>query len=220
MKENRNAGFTLMEVLIAMMMSLIIISGVSQFLSVSSNNYQAIDKQVNMQVEAQSVINAITDMVLEANNVAFKEYKGEKYFIIYYNLGETLNNGSIADKSTAEQKIIWLDEDKNELYLFNCNEERTGNSSEYSDALNGHANAQLFAEGVHSVNYSLATISGKDPTLTADGLDASSAIQSNPSIKIEVELWSKVTSKSTKENGYTYKASNIVAPRNEIVAIQ
>lgn len=217
MKENRNAGFTLIEILIAMMMSLIIITGVSQFLSVSSNNYQAIDKQVNMQVEAQSVVNAITDMILEANNVAYRADK--KCLIIYYNLGETLSDGTIANKRTAEQKIIWLDEKNSKLYLFNCNEKRNGNSDDYVDAMGSRSNAQLFAEGIHSVKYTIPTASGTGNSLSTDGLTASATTQTSPSVKIEVELWSKITSNSTKEDGYTYKASNIVAPRNEIVAI-
>ena len=71
MREKRNAGFTLVELLVAMLMSLILITGVGQFMAASTNNYQAVDKQVNLQVEAQSVINSISDMILEANNVAY-----------------------------------------------------------------------------------------------------------------------------------------------------
>ena len=108
MREKRNAGFTLVELLVAMLMSLILITGVGQFMAASTNNYQAVDKQVNLQVEAQSVINSISDMILEANNVAYvTNSSGDKYFIIYYNLGETLSTGDVVDKTTAKQNIIW-----------------------------------------------------------------------------------------------------------------
>lgn len=213
MKEKKNAGFTLVELLVAMLMSLILITGVGQFMAASTNNYQAVDKQVNLQMEAQSVINSISDMVLEANNVAFVTASdGEKYFIIYYNLGEKSSTGGVMDKTTAKQNIIWLDSSEHKLYLFTCN-----SKDDYNDAMGPKANKMLFAEGVHNIQYAIATATG-NTTLNAKGLDAS-ATQSAPMVKIDVELWSKVTSNSKKEDGYIYKASDTVAPRNEIVAI-
>lgn len=223
MKENRNAGFTLIEIMIAMAMSLIIITAVGQFMSVSSTTYQAVDKQVNMQVEAQSVINAISDMVLEANNVAYKEDTKNKYFFIYYDLGTTYSNGTeikLVNHRTAKQKIIWFEKPASgkagKLYLFDC-KDHSGNI--YDKATGTHDGAQLFAEGVKDVSFSLATATTSSSTLTADGLTSAVASQSSPSVRIDVELWSKVTAQSTKEDGYTYKASNVVAPRNEIVDI-
>lgn len=213
MREKRNAGFTLVELLVAMLMSLILITGVGQFMAASTNNYQAVDKQVNLQVEAQSVINSISDMILEANNVAYvTNSSGDKYFIIYYNLGETLSTGDVVDKTTAKQNIIWLDTSDNKLYLFTCN-----SKADYDDAMGAKTKKMLFAEGVHSIKYAIATATG-DTALNAKGLDAS-ATQSTPMVKVDVELWSKVTLQSKKADGYTYEASNTIAPRNEIVAI-
>lgn len=207
-KENRNAGFTLIEILIAMLMSLIIISGVVQFMQVATTNYQVVDKQVNLQVEAQSTINAISDMILEANNVSCD---GE-YLHIYYNLGATLSTGATVTKQTAEQKIIWFDSTNSKLYLFNCN-----SSSDYSDARGSHTKKQLLAEGVHSVSYKIPAASGGGTKLNAKGLTVTGGSQ--PSVEISIELWSKATSRSTKENDLTYVATDTVAPRNEIVAI-
>lgn len=206
--DKRKAGFSLIELLIAMLMSLIIISGVVQFMQAATTNYQAVDKQVNLQVEAQSTINAISDMVLEANNVSCN---GD-YFHIYYNVGETLSTGTTVTREAAKQKIIWFDSANSKLYLFNCN-----SSDDYNDAMGSHSRKQLLAEGVHSVSYELPAASGSGSPLTNKGLTATS--QTKPSVKISVELWSKATVQSKKENDYTYVATDIVAPRNEIIAI-
>lgn len=208
--ENRKAGFTLIEILIAMLMSLIIISGVVQFMQVATTNYQAVDKQVNLQVEAQSTINAISDMILEANNVSVD---GD-YLHIYYNVGlPTSVSGGAVTREGAEQKIIWFDSAHSKLYLFNCN-----SATEYSAAKSSsHTGKQLLAEGVHSVQYKIPSASGTGTALTNSGLSTTG--QNKPTVEISVELWSKATSQSTKEDDFTYVATDTVAPRNEIVAI-
>lgn len=210
MKEKKNAGFTLVELLVAMLMSLIIIGGVGQFMVAASNNYQAIDRQTNLQMEAQSVINSISDMVLESNNVALKEKDGQKYFIIYYNLGEKRSDGTLTDTNSAIQKIIWLDKTAHKLYLFACE-----SNEDIKDAMGAKTKKMLFAEGVASINYAIANGTGN----LSDGLKPASFKNSKPLIKIDVKLQSKITAQSEKEDGFTYTASDTIAPRNEIVPL-
>lgn len=201
MKEKQNAGFTLMEMLIAMMISMIIILGVGQFLVVGTKNYQAVDNQVKLQLEAQDAINAVTDMILESNNVLYMENSDGKYLCMYYTWG---------------QKVIWLDSGNNErkLYLFVC---RTG--VEYTDAITvgGHHNKKLLAEHVRDMRLlynGSAFLSGQDyiDVGAADGVK-------NAQIDIELTFGSKKFSNESNQDAYTYVALDGVAPRNEIVAI-
>ena len=212
MKENRTAGFTLVEMLVAMMISMIVITGVAQFMVSGTTQYQAVDKQVNLQMEAQSVVNAITDMIMEGNNVALRKIDGQKYFSIYYNLDK---NDATINFRTAKQKVIWLDTSTNKMYLMECN-----SGSEFDTATNGNSPAsgdtfkQLLAEGVADMEYTLANAT----ELTADGV-AAGTNGGNTTIGVKISLQSKVTAQSEKEDGYTYIAQDAVAMRNEIVRL-
>lgn len=201
MEKNRNAGFTLVELLVAMLMSLIIIGGVGQFMVAASNNYQAVDRQTNLQMEAQSVINSISDMVLESNNVALLKKDSQQYFVIYY------------DK---KRNVVWLDGEEHKLYLFACE-----NNAECNDVvLNGnHSKKMLFAEGVYSMDFFDAS-PGKSASnkLGEKGLTLTTS-QRRPLVRIEMKLCSKITAQSKNEEGFTYIVSDTVAPRNEIVPI-
>lgn len=212
MKENRTAGFTLVEMLVAMMISMIVITGVAQFMVSGTKQYQAVDNQVSLQMEAQSVVNAITDMIMEGNNVAVREIGGQKYFSVYYNLDK---NDATINFRTAEQKIVWLDTTTKKMYLM-----ETDSGSEYDNATDGASPAagdtfkQLLAEGVADIEYTVASAGA----LTANGV-STGINSSNPTIGVKISLQSKVTSQSTKEDGYTYIAQDAVAMRNEIVRI-
>ena len=209
MKENRNAGFTLVEIMIAMLMMLIIITSVAQFMSASSINYQAVDNQVNMQMEAQNTINTICDMVLESNNVAYQEIDGEEYFFIYKNLGELDGEGNPLTKANATQNVIWLDKTNNNLYLFVCT-----NGVERLDAIDKtkHSKKKLLAEGVASWNFNVDSVA-----LTQKGLQ-SDTFSNNPTVTITIGFQAQV-GLGGKKDGYTYSATDSVSPRNQIVEI-
>ena len=213
MKENRNAGFTLVEIMIAMLMMLIIITSVGQFMSASSINYQAVDNQVNMQMEAQNTINTICDMVLEANNVAYEKIDGEEYFFIYKNLGEPDSKGNPLTKANALQNVIWLDKTNYNLYLFVCN-----NAVERLDAIDKgkHTKKKLLAEGVANWSFSTAT-GAATVALTEKGLK-SEAFSNNPTLTITVDFQAQVGI-GGKKDGYTYSATDSVSPRSQIVEI-
>ena len=149
---------------------------------------------------------------MEGNNVAVRKIGGQKYLSIYYNLNK---NDATINFRTAEQKIVWLDTSTNKMYLM-----ETDSGSEFDEATNGVSPAsgdtfkQLLAEGVADVEYTVAGTT----ELTSDGVSTGTS-GSNATIGIKISLQSKVTSQSTKENGYTYIAQDYVAMRNEIVRI-
>lgn len=213
MKKNRNSGFTIVELLVAMSISLIIITGVGQFMVTSSNHYEAVDNQVKLQMEAQSVINCITDMILEANNVAYQSDDQGAYCFIYANLGEKISDDSVADRYTAEQRIVWLNKKEKKIYLFHCY-----NKDDYDKAMKSHEGKQLMAEGIENLTLAIENVDG-NTALGMDGVVRPSS-EKKPLVHVEVELASKVLkSADDKSYKFEYTASDSVAIRNQIVPL-
>ena len=102
-KQNQNAGFTLLELLIAMLMTLIIVTTIGQFMATTSRTYQILDNQINLQTEVQCTTNMIADMILEGNNVVFD--KTNKMLRIYKNLGTKYSGQQSRTLSGIMRKI-------------------------------------------------------------------------------------------------------------------
>lgn len=113
-----NKGFTLVEMLVACVISLIVISSVGHFMNVGTKGYHSSDRDVMLQMEAQTVVNQISDMITEANN-AFFDTKNET-LTLYYNLGQTVGGTKIT-KVNAKRKMIWFAKEVNRLYFYNIN---------------------------------------------------------------------------------------------------
>lgn len=206
MKEKKNAGFTLIEVLIAMGIAMIVIAGVSQFMLAATRQYQAVDTQVNVQMDAQDALNTICDMVMQGNNIA--RYKQGRYtfFCVYYDLGECDSSGNLKTYETAEQRMFYLDGD--EIYMIH-----TKDGIGYNDAMNSQTNKQLLAEGVKDFN--ITTSSGSN--LGKSGFSSSKLEASTVNVNISFEA-DKIKS-AGKSPKATYDASQLVAIRNSIVDI-
>lgn len=206
MEEKKNAGFTLIEMLIAMMISMIVIAGVSQFMVTATREYQAVDSQINVQMDAQDALNTICDMVMQGNNVARYKSGSYTYFCVYYNLGEQDSSGNLLTYETAEQRMFYLEDDK--IYMLH-----TKDGSEYNDAINNQTNKQLLAEGVKSFN--VTTPSGSN--LGKKGISASSTNSS--SLKVDISFETEAVKSGTSSTKTVYDASQLVAIRNVIVDI-
>lgn len=208
--ENRNAGFTLLEVLIAMMITLIIVTAVGQFMTAATRTYQITNNQVDLQMEAQCTINMIADMVLESNNVVFNQT--DKILHIYKNLGTSPS----VDYRTAEQNIIRFDKDgkieKGNMYLFVCD-----SASDYDDAIAfKESAAKLMAEGVDSFE-----VTNSKGTTLKDGLmvDANKNKTQQDGVTVSVKFKTKAVYDSSNDDDFTYEAVDTIFPRNEIVEI-
>lgn len=204
-EKNRNAGFSLVELLVAMMITMIIITTVGQFMAMSSRNYEIVNNQVDLQMEAQCTINMISDMILEGNNVVFDS--SHKMLRIYKNLGSTDSTGTPVDYRTAKQNIIWFDKSNKKLFLFVCE-----NASDYTKAYN-HEDGKLMAEGIDSFNVTCPTA-----TDLSVGLSAGRSMAQQHCITVAIKLKTKATA-SGSEDDFTYEAVDTVAPRNEIVEL-
>lgn len=81
MKKIDNKGFTLVELMIGIaIMSLLSISIVT-FIGYGSRNYRKAQEEVTLQVEAQTIINQLSDLIIEAYNVKYQD----DMLIIYHN---------------------------------------------------------------------------------------------------------------------------------------
>ncbi|MCI8407811.1 MAG: prepilin-type N-terminal cleavage/methylation domain-containing protein [Lachnospiraceae bacterium] len=214
-KKNQNAGFTLVELLIAMMITLIIITAVGQFMSATSRTYQIMNNQVDLQMEAQCTINMIADMVLEGNNVVFD--KDENMLRIYKNLGTLDSSGNPVDYRSAEQNIIWFDKDgdieEGNMYLFVCKD-----ISDYTKALaHDSGEAKLMAEGIESF-----VVTSPKGTNLAKGLsvDAKKDTTQQDGVTVSVKLKTKAVYDSSNDDDFTYEAVDTIFPRNEIVEVK
>lgn len=202
MTRNKNAGFTLVELLIAMLISMIVIAGVAQFIVVGTKQYETIGNQSEMQQEAVFALNMFTDMVLESDNVKTITKGSETYICLYYNSGQ----------AKQAEKVLWNDTSSNKLYLFDCDE----NSLKLEDVINGaHSEKKLFAEYVKRIHLSCGgTAFGSNTSyseLKQGGIR-------NPVINVEMDFEIKKDRNDT--DTYTFKAENAVAPRNEIVVVK
>jgi prepilin-type N-terminal cleavage/methylation domain-containing protein len=74
-----NRGVTLIELMVAVTISALVISGVAFLMRNSSRNYRDVNEEVSLQVEAQMMINQLNDLILEAYNVKFKDNKLKIY---------------------------------------------------------------------------------------------------------------------------------------------
>lgn len=213
MKKNRTAGFTLMEMLIAMGISMIVILGVSQFMVTSTNTYQAVDTQVTVQMDAQDALNTITDMVMEGNNIAKRQMNdGSDVYVVYYNLGQQDSSGNVYTFSNANQRMFWLDSSTHNLYLIH-----TKDTAAFNAAIDTKAGKQLLAEGVAS--FQIRVKNAADDSYSALQQEGLSANAAGSLLNVQISFSSDEISRGKKAEGFDYEASQDVVIRNRIVGI-
>jgi prepilin-type N-terminal cleavage/methylation domain-containing protein len=71
MKSENNKGFTLVELMISMAISAILIGSLAIFMNVSSKSYKAASEEISLQMEAQTILNQLENMIMESCNVKF-----------------------------------------------------------------------------------------------------------------------------------------------------
>lgn len=201
MKKLNNDGMTLIEMLVAMLASLIVISAVGQFMSTGSSQYKNADDEVTLQMEAQTVINQISDMMLEGNNVYFDN--GTKTLTIYSNLGEEEKN------PTTGVTVIktWKDADYKQISFDSRN-----NRLLYSEKEAGDMKAENQPLGDYVTGFECSA-------KNVGGLGKVSTTQCTSLVKIKVDM-NRYPSDPKKKNYKTYSAVNEIALRNELVAIK
>lgn len=116
-------GFTLIELLIAVTIMGIVASAIGIFIWFGCRQYVYTNKQIKVQMEAQTVMNQISNMIMECNQVeldpAATEASPSKYICIkkmeYDNSDRSL--ASSADMHLASSKKLSLDSAEKKLYI-------------------------------------------------------------------------------------------------------
>ena len=202
-----NQGFTLMEMLLCVLLSCIIISAIGNFMVAAIKQYSSADREINLQVEAQTVLNQLSKMIKEADNVQYKTEGNDAYVIMYYGLEETLKT---SPASAAKIKIAWFhansDADKpGVMYLFESNKDSTVYSQALSEIASGiTTNAALMG------NY----VSGFEVT-SSDGTSLGSGVASDKN-SVNVKVNFKNVFKNDKKE---YEATDTIKLRNKVVMI-
>lgn len=103
-----NKGFTLLELIIGMTVSVVVIAAITIFLSSGSKYYTAANAEISLQTEAQILYNQIGDRIARSNHVAAG---GDT--IVLYSIGEPGD----ADYYEKKRTELYLDRTEAKLYL-------------------------------------------------------------------------------------------------------
>lgn len=97
-----NKGFSLIELIIAISISVVVLGILASFLWQSTNYYRRSSEEISLQMEAQTILNQLKDLIVEADCLVFDDtveptmlriQHGEEllYEIILNNTGKTLD---------------------------------------------------------------------------------------------------------------------------------
>lgn len=84
-----NKGVTLLELMVAVAISVIVIASIAYFMERSTKNYKNANEEITLQMEAQTILNQLNDLIMEAYNVKYvdqvlKIYQNKDNYIITY----------------------------------------------------------------------------------------------------------------------------------------
>lgn len=93
MKENK--GFSLLELVIAMAVSMLVIGSIASFMYFCTSNYRRTSEETVLMQEAQTIRNQLENLILEADNVKYdpaadtlKIQQKDTYYIISLDRGD------------------------------------------------------------------------------------------------------------------------------------
>lgn len=120
-RELNNKGLTLVELIIAVAMSTVIIGAASMFLYNAEKTYHTAEYSVDLQLEAQILMEQVANWVMESNRIVVSDDR--KVLVLYYiprnnnkNLGDLYPLGfSPSEVVTASRRIIFCEDGK--LYM-------------------------------------------------------------------------------------------------------
>lgn len=125
-----NRGITLVEMIIAIAACAIVISAASLFIRNALQGYRLASDAIDLQIEAQVLMEQLSSWVMEGNYVLYEEYgdpAGSQYYFIIYNIPrdislteEILNDWGVKESDlTGERwmRVFWCDKN-NKLYMY------------------------------------------------------------------------------------------------------
>jgi prepilin-type N-terminal cleavage/methylation domain-containing protein len=134
--EEQNKGMTLLELIISISISVIVILMIITFINGALRVFKKTSNDVNLQMEAQTAVNQLANLIMEAENVSapvITSDNAERYYV---------NNIALASTESA----IIFSKDSKKLYLVDIADSASLETAPYTDQDN------LLAEYVTEFN--------------------------------------------------------------------
>lgn len=98
-KQFNNEGFSLVELLVAIAISLVVLSTILALLTYSSNQMADTQAKVKLQDESKDMVNHITNVAMEGSKAEWKNESGIDFLVI--------ENDSDAAEPTRKEVVYW-----------------------------------------------------------------------------------------------------------------
>ncbi len=133
-----NKGLTLVELMIAMAIATIVIGSITYFMATSTKSYRKANDEITLQIEAQTILNQLNELIIEAYNVKMDNttntltiFRGDMtYFIKLDNSRLLLNKKQSGLGATIGDTWILFGE-----YIRTFEVKDTGNNNDNSSIL-------------------------------------------------------------------------------------
>jgi prepilin-type N-terminal cleavage/methylation domain-containing protein len=157
-----NKGLTLVELMIAMAIATIVIGSITYFMATSTKSYRKANDEITLQLEAQTILNQLNELIIEAYNVKMNEatdlltiYRGDMtYYIKLENNKMLLNKKQSGLGITAGDTWILFGEYVNTFEVKDTGDNNDNSSILISFGLNKNASS-------YSVDNSLIALRNK-----------------------------------------------------------
>ena len=114
--ELNNRGMTLIELMIAITMSFIIVTAATMFIGNAQKSYQNASESVNLQMDAQILMEQLGTWVMEGNRIT-ADASGLTIYDIPRKTATPLPSGVIYDEQ-ASKRVIWIADGKLYMKIF------------------------------------------------------------------------------------------------------
>ncbi len=114
--ELNNRGMTLIELMIAITMSFIIVTAATMFIGNAQKSYQNASESVNLQMEAQILMEQLGTWIMEGNRIT-ADASGLTIYDIPRKTATPLPAGVIYDEQ-ASKRVIWIADGKLYMKIF------------------------------------------------------------------------------------------------------
>lgn len=207
MKKLDNKGLSLVELIIAISMATVVIGAASLFLYSAEKSYRTAEYSIDLQMEAQLLMEQMSNWVMESNYVTYGGAAGSNYLVLYNIPRPTVEDTTLMPKAlTGTRKIIYISGDK--LYIKIDDEAIAGT---YADEIKNNTLDLSFLTatpseenciGMYTETFTVSTPTGMDP-------------KKINFIMVEVGMHEGVSSQSQ-----SYTVENRFAIRNDLFVVE
>ena len=207
MKKLDNRGLSLIELVVAIAMATIVIGAATTFLYSAERSYRTAEYSIDLQMEAQLMMEQMGNWVMESNYIAFDGAAGSNYLVLYKIPRDGVDPSTLDPVSKlGERKIIYIYGKK--LYIKIDNETAPG--TYYNEIKDGTLDTS-FLTATPSEEYCIGEYTQFFTVTLPDGVSPDKIT----SINIEVGMHEGVSSQSQ-----SYSVSNRFSVRNGICEIE